>query len=654
MSVTKLREMSNKYGKDPSFVLAGGGNTSYKEKDFLYIKGSGVSLAEIDESGFVKMNRAALNGIFDKIYPEDTDEREAVVLRDMMNARCEGEEHKRPSVETLLHEAIPYKYVLHVHPAMVNGMTCGKNSSEISKKLFPESVWIEPIMPGYVLAVTVFDKITQYIKDNGIAPKLLFLENHGVFIAADSVEDIDNTTEYMNKTLEHLIQSKPDFSDVSFNSSTACALAPAIRVLASDNDLGIAVFKTNAEVLKYTQCAEKFYSATTAFSPDHMVYCLDKTLFVEGDDIEEFYDNLQKGIEAYKNENGRSPKIIGIKNLGFFACGATKKEADTARDVFLDAIKVAVYAENFGGGKPMPDKLVYAINNWEVEKYRRSISFGKNANKRLKGKISIITGSAQGFGKGIAEDMAAEGAYVIIADLNGQGAVDVEKEINDKYGKGSAIGLLVNVADDESVQNMVNSTLLNYGGIDILVNNAGIVRAGSLDEMDVKSFELVTKINYTAYFLCVKYVSAVMKLQYRFKPDMFSDIIQINSKSGLSGSNKNFAYAGGKFGGIGLTQSFALELVDYNIKVNSICPGNFLGGPLWTDPEKGLFVQYLKAGKVPGAKTVDDVRRFYENKVPMRRGCEIYDVSKAIFYAVEQKYETGQAIPVTGGQVMLK
>ena len=131
------------------------------------------------------------------------------------------------------------------------------------------------------------------------------------------------------------------------------------------------------------------------------------------------------------------------------------------------------------------------------------------------------------------------------------------------------------------------------------------------------------------------------------------DIVQINSKSGLEGSNKNGAYAGSKFGTIGLTQSFAKELVTDKVKVNSICPGNFFDGPLWSHPEKGLFVQYLQTGKVPGAKTIEEVRRFYESKVPMDRGCTPEDVATAILYCVEQKYETGQAVPVTGGQVML-
>jgi sorbitol-6-phosphate 2-dehydrogenase len=146
----------------------------------------------------------------------------------------------------------------------------------------------------------------------------------------------------------------------------------------------------------------------------------------------------------------------------------------------------------------------------------------------------------------------------------------------------------------------------------------------------------------------------VLARQHAARPAYRSDVIQINSKSGLSGSNKNFAYAGSKFGGIGLTQSFALELVEDGVKVNSICPGNFFEGPLWSDPKSGLFVQYLSAGKVPGAKTVEDVKRFYEAKVPMKRGCRSADVMRAIFYLIEQEYETGQALPVTGGQEMLK
>ena len=209
------------------------------------------------------------------------------------------------------------------------------------------------------------------------------------------------------------------------------------------------------------------------------------------------------------------------------------------------------------------------------------------------------------------------------------------------------------VTDPASLQDLARECATGFGGLDLLVSNAGVLKAGSLEEMTPESFDFVTRVDYTGYFLSVKHLVPLMKLQRRFASGRSTDIIEINSKSGLEGSNKNFAYAGSKFGGIGLTQSFALELVEHGIKVNAICPGNFFEGPLWSDPKTGLFVQYLKAGKVPGAKTVEEVRRSYETRVPMGRGYRVEDVMRAILYLVEQEYETGQAARSPGGQVML-
>lgn len=317
-------------------------------------------------------------------------------------------------------------------------------------------------------------------------------------------------------------------------------------------------------------------------------------------DLETVYNELEKEIKIYYQREGTFPKTVAVENVGLFK-------------IKVPSLK----------------------------------------NKRLQGKVVLITGSAQGFGKGIADLMAKEGAHVVYADINGVGAKKASDATNTLLGKRTSISIKADVGKEEEIEKMVNDAVLAYGGIDVFISNAGIVRAGSLDEMTKEIFELSTQINYTSYFLGTKYVQRVMKLQHRFNPSAFFDIIQINSKSGLEGSNKNFAYAGSKFGGIGLTQSFALELCPYNIKVNAVCPGNFLDGPLWSDPENGLFVQYLKAGKITGAKTVEDVKKAYEAKVPMKRGCNVEDAVRAIYYCIEQNYETGQAIPVTGGQITL-
>lgn len=271
---------------------------------------------------------------------------------------------------------------------------------------------------------------------------------------------------------------------------------------------------------------------------------------------------------------------------------------------------------------------------------------------KLAFKVVMVTGGAQGFGAGIATTAFKQGAHVVIADMNLEKGEELVHKFNSGKHPNRMIFVKADISDAKSVKNLMFETVKAFGGLDVMISNAGVLRAGGLDELNEADFDFVTKVNYKGFYICTKYASQIMKVQNREKEKGFSDIIQINSKSGLQGSNRNFAYAGSKFGGIGLMQSFALELIDDRIKVNAICPGNFFDGPLWSDPENGLFVQYLRAGKVKGAKNIEDVKSFYEAKVPMKRGVTIEDVMRAVYYAIEQEYETGQTIPVTGGQVM--
>ncbi len=272
---------------------------------------------------------------------------------------------------------------------------------------------------------------------------------------------------------------------------------------------------------------------------------------------------------------------------------------------------------------------------------------------RVTGKVAIVTGAAQGFGLEIAQNLASQGAYVVLADINIDEAQKQAKLLQDEYDSDRAMAVAVNVTDLTSIEAAICQVVRHYGGFDVFISNAGVLKAESVKTQSEKDFDFVTAVNYKGYFLCTQVVSKILALQHKADSAYMSDIIQINSKSGLVGSNRNGAYAGGKFGGIGLTQSFALELIEDGIKVNSICPGNFFDGPLWSNPDNGLFVQYLRTGKIPGAKTIAEVKKAYEAKVPMGRGCTTPDVMAAVYYLIEQKYETGQAVPVTGGQVML-
>jgi len=273
--------------------------------------------------------------------------------------------------------------------------------------------------------------------------------------------------------------------------------------------------------------------------------------------------------------------------------------------------------------------------------------------KSLYNKVVAVTGGAMGFGEGIVRHLFGEGANVVIMDINEKAGEQLAAELNESRTPNRTRFIKADVSSLDSMQNAVYETILEFSGLDVFISNAGVLKAGSIEELDEADFDMVTRVNYKGYFNCVKAVVPVMKDQNRFSDQNFGDIIQINSKSGLEGSKKNFAYAGSKFAGVGLTQSFAKELIGERIKVNAICPGNFFEGPLWSDPENGLFIQYLNTGKVPGATTIEDVKRHYESMVPAGRGCRVEDVVKAIKYVIDQEYETGQAIPVSGGQIML-
>ena len=645
--IEELIEVSRKFGGDSRFVIAGGGNTSYKNEDRLWVKASGHALATITEDGFAVLDRTLLNQMGEKAYSEDTALREEQVKNDLA-AACVTKD-RRPSVETSLHNCMGFAFIVHLHPTLVNGLMCSVDAEAACKELFPEALYIEYTDPGYTLFKKVYDRIKAYKAASGKEPQVIFLQNHGIFVGGNTTAEIEGIYSEIIGKLEARVAALPEGeTEVS---GTVTDVVPAVRQMLSRSGRGLKTLKVTKNAL-VDHFLENASPVARPFTPDIIVYCKSEYIFIDAESDEEILKEAEARIEAFVAAKGYTPKVLLIKGIGLVAVGDSAKNAQIITDVFTDAMKVAFYARSFGGEHPMEQAWIDFIDNWEVENYRRKVA--ATASKgRVEGKTIIVTGAAQGFGEGIARELMAQGANIVVADLNEVTGEKTAASFNEKAGANKAIFVKTNVADMASLQNLMKVTVMNFGALDVFVSNAGVVRAGGLDVMTPENFEFVTKINYEAYFFCAKVASHIMKIETANDPEYFADIIQVNSKSGLRGSKANFAYAGGKFGGIGLTQSFALELAPYRVKVNSICPGNYYDGPLWSNPENGLFIQYLNAGKVPGAKTVQDVKDYYLAQVPMRKGCNPVDVCKAILYAIDQTGETGQAIPVTGGQVML-
>jgi len=258
----------------------------------------------------------------------------------------------------------------------------------------------------------------------------------------------------------------------------------------------------------------------------------------------------------------------------------------------------------------------------------------------LKGRSAIVTGAAQGLGEALSRRLVEEGARVVVADINLEKANQVASSLVTEAGP-QAVAIRADVTNPADAGAMVKLAVDSFGRLDILVSNAGILVAEDILEFPVEQWRRVIEVNLIGYFVCAQAAARVMAEQKS------GVIIQINSKSGKKGSFRNSAYAASKFGGIGLTQSIALDLAPYGVRVNAICPGNLLDSPLWKD---SLYEQYARKWGI----TVEEVRRKYLEQVPLGRGCNYEDVANVMVFLCSEEagYMTGQAINVTGGQEM--
>jgi rhamnose utilization protein RhaD (predicted bifunctional aldolase and dehydrogenase) len=364
MDLTKLIDMSRKYGADENYVLAGGGNTSYKECGVIAVKASGTALGTIDETGFALMDVKKLRDLPSAEYPDSDDEREAAAINDMMSARLTGQGEKRPSVECILHALFEQAYVLHLHPALVNGMTCGARGAEYAATLFGSTAaWVPLTKPGLILSRVCEKIFIEYKAKHCRALDAVFLQNHGIFIAADSTGEIDVKMKSIMDALAMHVLREPDMSPreiTNFESGSTTGKAAAFFI----KNNKVVYFAANREILSFSKNTESMRPLMKPFTPDHIVYCKAAPLYAEqtGD--------LAAAYKVFCDSKGYEPRVAVIKDLGAFGIGDNEKAAQTALKVFMDGARIAVYSESFGGPLWLDDDFTDFILNWEIETYR--------------------------------------------------------------------------------------------------------------------------------------------------------------------------------------------------------------------------------------------------------------------------------------------
>lgn len=338
-------ELSHEFGVD-DYVKGGGGNTSVKNDATLWVKPSGTTLAGLTAETFVALNRDKINALYEVEPPADSGAREELV-KDMMAAAVENDAG-RPSVEAPLHNVFDAKFVVHTHPALVNGLTCAKDGEKACKRLFPDALWVEYIDPGYTLCMIVRDRIEAYKAAKSKEPALLVLQNHGIFISADSADEIRALykevmdqlhSEYAAAGISETLEVSPGSLPVEMKEKVQSVFGDDAAFIASSG---------------------RFAVSPGPITPDHMVYS--KAFPYTG-------PLTAAGVDAYRAERGYAPKVL---IHGDYVCGIgnSQKNADLALELAQDGGLVMQLAEAFGGINYMTDAQREFIENWEVESYR--------------------------------------------------------------------------------------------------------------------------------------------------------------------------------------------------------------------------------------------------------------------------------------------
>ena len=664
----ELIARSNRLGSDPRVTNYAGGNTSAKGTDvdpvtgepveLLWVKGSGGDLGTLTESGLAVLRLDRLRALT-KVYSGVDREDEMIAAFDYT---LHGKGGAAPSIDTAMHGLVHAAHVDHLHPDSGIAFATSVDGEALTVTAFGEKVvWVPWRRPGWQLGLDI-----AAIKEANPAAIGCILGGHGITAWGDTSAAAETNSLWIIETAEKFIETKgraDPFDTVldGYNrltpesrASRAAALAPTLRGLVSTDRAQVGHFTDAEVVLDFLEHSEHPRLAALGTScPDHFLRTKVKPMLLDLpptaslDDqlarLHELHEEYRADYQAYYNRNavagspvirGADPLIVLIPGIGMFSYGANKQTARVASEFYINAINVMRGAEAISTYAPIDEAEKFRIEYWALEEAKLQ---RMPRPKPLATRVALVTGAASGIGKAIATRLAAEGACVVIADLDLDKAQAAASEIG---GTDVAIGVQANVTDELQVQAAVDATVLAFGGLDLVVNNAGLSLSKSLLETTVADWDLQHDVMAKGSFLVSRAAAKVL-----IEQKLGGDIIYISSKNSVFAGPNNIAYSATKADQAHQVRLLAAELGEYGVKVNGINPDGVVRG-------SGIFAGGwgAKRAAVYGVAE-EDLGKYYAQRTLLGREVLPENVANAVFVLCtsDLSHTTGLHIPVDAG-----
>lgn len=635
------------------------------EKDFrgrdievMWVKGSGSDLATMKKQHFTGLRLEDIRPLIER--EQMTDEEMVEYLSHcMINPK-----HPRPSIETLLHAFLPFKHVDHTHPDAIISICCADNGKQIAKEIYGDRfVWVPYIRPGFTLS----KMIAEGVKQNPNA-ELVLMEKHGLVTWGETAQECYEKTISIINEAEQYIRERIDETSV-FGGQKYKALPaeerkkilaqvmPIIRGAVSDQKRMILSYDDSDDVLQFVNSYEApVLSQIGAACPDHLVHTKRVPLYVDWDpqtnDVHQLMEKVKEGIERFKEEykayferNRKegdemfepAPRVILIPGIGMVNTGKSLAMANVSGALYHRAIAVMKGATSLGNFVSLDEKESYNVEYWPLELYKLTLAPPEAEFSR---KVAFVTGGAGGIGSETCRRLASEGAHVVVADLNIEGAEKVAAEINEVYGEGRAIAIRMNVTREEEVKAAFDQTALAYGGVDIVVNNAGLATSNPLEETTLQEWNLNMDVLATGYFLVAREAFKQMK-----KQGIGGSMVFVGSKNSVYAGKNASAYSAAKALEVHLARCIAVEGGKYGIRVNSVLPDAVLqGSAIWNSAWRE------ERAKAYGIEP-DQLEEYYRKRTTLLVNVYPSDIAEAIAFFASSKSEktTGCMLTVDGG-----